>query len=193
MRFHLSLIFVVLVLLALPSVGTAATDSSLDTSEPGVADTVRLSLARFSRPGSETPGPGGGWARPEGVAIALRYLGIPYRWGGASPAGFDCSGFVMYVYGRVGVALPHNGAMLWRKGRAVARRDLEPGDVVFFDGLGHVGIFIGRGRFVHSPHSGDVVKISRLSESWYRTTYVGARRYVRSDPPLTMARHSRLA
>jgi hypothetical protein len=88
----------------------------------------------------------------------------------------------MYVYGRVGIALPHNGAMLWRKGRAVQRGNLEPGDVVFFDGLGHVGIFIGRGRFVHSPHSGDVVKISRLSESWYGATYVGARRYSRSDP-----------
>jgi peptidoglycan DL-endopeptidase CwlO len=87
----------------------------------------------------------------------------------------------MYVYGRLGVALPHNGAMLWGKGRAVARRDLEPGDVVFFNGLGHVGIFIGHGRFVHSPHAGDVVRITRLSESWYRTTYVGARRYLWSE------------
>jgi cell wall-associated NlpC family hydrolase len=115
--------------------------------------------------------------RPKVVSIALRYLGIPYRWAGASPSGFDCSGFVMYVYGRVGVALPHNGAMLWNQGRFVARNRLAPGDVVFFNGLGHVGIYMGRGRFVHSPHSGDVVKISRLSEGSYRSSYVGARRY----------------
>jgi cell wall-associated NlpC family hydrolase len=115
--------------------------------------------------------------RPRIVKIALRYLGIPYRWGGASPSGFDCSGFVMYVYGKVGVALPHNGAMLWGQGRPISRSRLATGDVIFFNGLGHVGIYIGRGRFVHSPHTGDVVKISRLAEGWYRSTYVGARRY----------------
>ena len=115
--------------------------------------------------------------RPRVVSIALRYLGTPYRWAGSSPSGFDCSGFVMYVYGRIGIGLPHNTAMLWGVGRPVARNDLQPGDVVFFNGLGHSGIYIGRGRFVHSPHSGDVVKISRLSEGWYSSTYVGARRY----------------
>jgi cell wall-associated NlpC family hydrolase len=114
--------------------------------------------------------------RPHIIAIALRYLGTPYRWAGASPGGFDCSGFVMYVYGRVGIGLPHNSSMLWGVGRPVARKDLQPGDIVFFNGLSHVGVYIGRGRFVHSPHTGDVVKISRLSESWYRTTYDGARR-----------------
>ena len=114
--------------------------------------------------------------RPRVVAIALRYLGTPYRWAGSSPGGFDCSGFVMYVYGRIGIGLPHNTAMLWGVGRPVARNHLRPGDIVFFNGLGHSGIYIGRGRFVHSPHSGDVVKISRLSESWYRMTYYGARR-----------------
>jgi cell wall-associated NlpC family hydrolase len=108
--------------------------------------------------------------------VALRYLGIPYRWAGSSPSGFDCSGFVMFVYGRVGVKLPHNSAMLWGYGRSVSRARLEPGDLVFFNGLSHVGIYIGRGRFVHSPHSGDVVKISRLSESWYRSTFDGGRR-----------------
>ena len=115
--------------------------------------------------------------RPRIVAIALRYLGTPYRWAGSSPSGFDCSGFVMYVYGRIGIGLPHNTAMLWGVGRPVARNDLQPGDIVFFNGLGHSGIYIGRGRFVHSPHSGDVVKVSRLGENWYRSTYVGARRY----------------
>lgn len=111
------------------------------------------------------------------VSIALRYLGTPYRWSGASPSGFDCSGLVMYVYGRIGVALPHNGAQLWGVGRFVPRSRLAPGDVVFFSGLGHVGIYIGHGRFVHSPQTGDVVKISHLSDGWYRSTYYGARRY----------------
>ena len=115
--------------------------------------------------------------RPRIVKIALRYLGTPYRWAGASPAGFDCSGFVMYVYGKIGIELPHNGAQLWGLGRFVPRSRLEPGDVVFFSGLGHVGIYIGGGRFVHSPQTGDVVKISRFSDGWYRQTYVGARRY----------------
>jgi peptidoglycan DL-endopeptidase CwlO len=111
------------------------------------------------------------------VRIALRYLGTPYRWSGASPSGFDCSGFVMYVYSKVGILLPHNGAQLWGLGRRVAHDRLAPGDVVFLNGLGHVGIYIGGGQFVHSPQSGDVIKISRLSESWYGSTYVGARRY----------------
>ena len=111
------------------------------------------------------------------VAIAKRYLGIPYRWGGASPAtGFDCSGFVMYVYAQVGVSLPHNAAAQYRYGRAVSRANLAPGDLVFFNGLGHDGIYVGGGRFIHSPHSGDVVKISSIHDSWYASTWVGGRR-----------------
>ena len=112
-----------------------------------------------------------------GVAgIALSYLGVPYVWGGASPSGFDCSGFVMYVYAQVGISLPHNAAMQYGYGSPVSRDQLEAGDLVFFDGLGHVGIYIGGGSFVHAPHTGDVVKISSLSDSWYASTYVGARR-----------------
>ena len=111
------------------------------------------------------------------ASLATRYLGIPYRWGGSSPStGFDCSGFDMYLYRQVGVSLPHNAAMQYRHGRAVSRGSLRRGDVVFFNGLGHNGIYLGGGRFIHSPSSGDVVKISRLSEGWYSSRYVGARR-----------------
>jgi cell wall-associated NlpC family hydrolase len=182
MHIRLPLIFFVLVLLAVP-VGAAATDPSAATPEPGVANTVSAEALALVTAGLEAKPavPGAARSGRKAVAIALHYLGLSYRWGGGTPAGFDCSGFVMYVYGRLGVALPHNGAMLWGRGQAVLRRDLEPGDVVFFNGLSHVGIFIGRGRFVHSPHTGDVVKISRLSESGYRTTYVGARRYSLSN------------
>jgi cell wall-associated NlpC family hydrolase len=111
------------------------------------------------------------------VGIAMQYLGTPYVWGGASPSGFDCSGFAMYVYAQLGISLPHNAAMQYSSvGVSVSRSDLQPGDLVFFDGLGHMGIYIGGGQFIHAPHTGDVVKISSLSDSWYASTYVGAKR-----------------
>ncbi|HET7046570.1 MAG TPA: NlpC/P60 family protein [Gaiellaceae bacterium] len=110
------------------------------------------------------------------VGIAMRYLGVNYVWGGASPSGFDCSGLVTYVFAQVGVSLPHSSYALYGVGSPVSRDQLQPGDLVFFDGLGHVGIYIGGGQFIHAPHTGDVVKISSLGESWYASTYVGARR-----------------
>ena len=109
------------------------------------------------------------------VGIAMRYLGTPYVWGGASPSGFDCSGLVMYVYSQVGVSLPHSSYAQYAAGVPVSYGDLQPGDLVFFDGLGHVGIYVGGGNFIHAPHTGDVVKISSLS-GWYASTFVGARR-----------------
>jgi cell wall-associated NlpC family hydrolase len=109
------------------------------------------------------------------VGIAMRYLGVPYVWGGASPSGFDCSGLVMYVYAQVGVSLPHYTGAQWNVGVPVSRGDLQPGDLVFFDGLGHVGLYIGGNQFIHAPHTGTVVQISSLT-GWYADTYVGARR-----------------
>jgi cell wall-associated NlpC family hydrolase len=112
------------------------------------------------------------------VGIAMQYLGTPYRWGGSSPStGFDCSGFIMYVYAQMGVSLPHSTYALWGMGSPVSRDQLAPGDVVFFNGLGHAGIYIGGGSMIHSPHTGDVVKISPITSGWYASTYVGARRY----------------
>jgi cell wall-associated NlpC family hydrolase len=109
------------------------------------------------------------------VGIAMHYLGTPYVWGGASPSGFDCSGFVMYVFAQVGVSLPHSSYAQYGYGSAVSRGDLQPGDLVFFDGLGHVGIYVGGGSFIHAPHTGDVVKISSMT-GWYASTFVGGRR-----------------
>jgi cell wall-associated NlpC family hydrolase len=109
------------------------------------------------------------------VGIAMQYLGTPYVYGGSSPSGFDCSGFVMYVYAKLGVSLPHNAAAQYGYGTPVDRSQLQPGDLVFFNGLGHNGIYIGGGSFIHAPHTGDVVKISSLS-GWYDSTWVGARR-----------------
>ncbi len=110
------------------------------------------------------------------VGIAMQYLGVPYVWGGSSPSGFDCSGFVLYVYAQVGVSLPHYAASQYNYGVPVARDQPEPGDLVFFDGLGHNGIYIGGGQFIHAPHTGDVVKISSLDDAWYAGNWVGARR-----------------
>jgi cell wall-associated NlpC family hydrolase len=105
---------------------------------------------------------------------ARRYLGVPYRYGGMSPrGGFDCSGFVAYVYRHYGVALPHYTYAQFRRGRHVARRALRPGDLVFFDGLNHVGLYLGRGRFIHAPHTGSRVRVERLR---YGGRFAGARR-----------------
>jgi len=109
------------------------------------------------------------------VGVAMQYLGTPYVWGGASPSGFDCSGLVMYAFGQIGVSLPHSSYAQYGYGSAVSRGDLQAGDLVFFDGLGHVGIYVGGGSFIHAPHTGDVVKISSMT-GWYASSYVGARR-----------------
>jgi cell wall-associated NlpC family hydrolase len=143
-----------------------ATEGSTGTSSSGA-------LPAPSSESIPTPPPG----RYGGVVgIAMQYLGTPYVWGGASPAGFDCSGFIMYVFAQAGVSLPHNAAAQYGSGVPVPRDQLQAGDLVFFNGLGHAGIYIGGGLFVHSPHTGDVVKVSSMSDSWYAATYVGARR-----------------
>ena len=110
------------------------------------------------------------------VEIALQYRGAPYQWGGETPSGFDCSGFVRYVYAQLGVALPHNAAQQYRLGVAVTRDELEPGDLVFFDRLRHNGIYVGDGRFIHSRQTGKHVGVASLDDDWYRTHWVGARR-----------------
>ena len=110
------------------------------------------------------------------VRFARRFLGVPYSYGGVSPAsGFDCSGFTRYVFAHFGVALPHYTFGQYDLGRSVSRSALEPGDLVFFDGVGHVGLYIGRDRFIHAPHSGTRVSVDSLS-GWYGGRYVGARR-----------------
>jgi cell wall-associated NlpC family hydrolase len=123
--------------------------------------------------GTYNPPPAGTLGQ-QAAAIAQQYLGVPYVWGGASPSGFDCSGLVVYVYGRLGVSLPHYTVSLWSSGAHVSRDQLAPGDLVFFYSLDHVGIYLGGGLFIHAPHTGTVVQISSLNSSWYSSAYDGA-------------------
>ena len=113
------------------------------------------------------------------VKYARHLLGVRYVYGGSSPAsGFDCSGLVRYVYGHFGVRLAHSSFTQFTSGFRVRRGALEPGDLVFFDRLGHVGIYIGKGRFIHAPHSGTRVRVDPLG-GWYSGRFDGARRLIR--------------
>lgn len=107
---------------------------------------------------------------------AWRAVGVRYRWGGASLNGFDCSGLTRWVYRSVGVSLPHASSAQWRYGRRVSRRALAPGDLLFFSGLSHVGIYLGRGALIHAPHPGAPVRFARLT-GWFSSNFDGARRF----------------
>ena len=113
------------------------------------------------------------------VQYALQFVGYRYVYGAAGPRAFDCSGFVMYVYGKYGVGLPHYSGSQFGCGTAVSKSALSPGDIVFFNTQGsisHVGIYIGGGRFVHAANSRSGVIVSDLTEGYYAAKYAGARR-----------------
>jgi len=115
------------------------------------------------------------------VQIALRYLGTPYRYGGSSSRGTDCSGFVVLVFRSLGISLPHSAAAQFQRGKAVAKEDLRPGDLVFFQntyvrGISHVGLYLGEGKFIHASVRGHKVRVDSLSDPYYASHYAGARR-----------------
>ncbi|MGC9004616.1 MAG: LysM peptidoglycan-binding domain-containing protein [bacterium] len=122
-----------------------------------------------------------GKGAPDVVTTALNYRGVRYSYGGFSSRGFDCSGFVKYVYQRHGLNLPHNAAAQYRYGKPVNKSELRPGDLVFFRtgrgrGINHVGIYIGDGKFIHASSARGRVRIDSLNEGYYKARYVGARR-----------------
>jgi peptidoglycan DL-endopeptidase CwlO len=107
------------------------------------------------------------------VRAAITQLGVPYVWGGETPGkAFDCSGLVKWAYGQVGVSLVHFAATQATEGTPVALADLQPGDLVFFESpIGHVAMYVGNGLLIEAPHSGDVVRLTRLDDSWHVAEY----------------------
>jgi len=120
------------------------------------------------------------------VRTALEYVGTPYVLGGTTPVGFDCSGFVRYVYRLHGVELPRNVATQANVGQHIDRGDIRPGDLVFFSttgpGFTHVGIATSRDAFVHAPNSRGVVRVEPLTSAYWSQHYAGARRIVAAEP-----------
>jgi peptidoglycan DL-endopeptidase CwlO len=148
----------------------AAARSRLSDAQPVASSGVGISASTPEGSTVAPPNVHGGV-----VGIAMQYLGVPYVWGGASPRGFDCSGLVSYVFAQIGVSLPHSSYAQFGMGTPVSISQLQPGDLVFFTGASHVGIYIGGGQFIHAPHTGDVVKISSLS-GYYSANFAGGRR-----------------
>jgi cell wall-associated NlpC family hydrolase len=116
-------------------------------------------------------------AAERAARFALEAVGTPYRYGGESlGSGFDCSGLVRWAYRRAGLDVPHNSYALYSVGRRIEKSRLEAGDVLFFEGLGHVGLYLGDGQMVHAPYTGKRVEVIRLAETNYGRRLIGARR-----------------
>jgi hypothetical protein len=135
-----------------------------------------LALHRASRGGSGTRHPSHhATLGTRLVRVAKRYVGVRYRWGGESPGrGFDCSGLVQYSFAQLGVSVPRVTYDQWHAGRHISRSQLRRGDLVFFHHLGHVGIFLGHGWFLHAPRTGERVHASTMGNGWYDRHYDGA-------------------
>ncbi len=114
------------------------------------------------------------------LKVAKNLIGTPYVYGGSTPAGFDCSGFTMYCYAKAGISLTHNAQAQYNQTKSVSTKDMKKGDLVFFGGstgnITHVGIYVGNGKFIHSPQTGEYVRIDSLSS---RSNFVGATRPVK--------------
>ncbi|MGW4423021.1 C40 family peptidase [Streptosporangium sp. NPDC004631] len=153
-----------------PTAAGAATDSAAavqvgSTAKTHVKRTAKTAMNRAARQRTK--------AR-KAVSVAKRQIGDPYRWGATGPGAFDCSGLVQYAWRKAGVSLPRVTYSQYRVVRKkVSWSRLHPGDLLFFYGKGHVGMYVGHGRMVHSPSSGKTVRIVRL-RGYYRSSFAGA-------------------
>lgn len=149
-----------------------------------LAGGVLLTLVLSTGCSSTPPRPTSDTLAARAAEQALRMQGKPYRYGGSTPQGFDCSGLVHYSFGRVGVQLPRSTDGLWQQSRPISPGKLQPGDLLFFDQEGkrssHVAIYLGNDRFVHAPSNGKKVSVANFSDAYWRRHFAGARR-VQSD------------
>ena len=118
------------------------------------------------------------------VNVAAQFLGVPYVWGGTSPAGFDCSGLMQYVYKQLGYSINRVAEDQMKNGIPVSREDLQPGDLVGFYSspggsyISHIGMYVGNGMMIHAPHTGDVVKYTSIDSGYYSSRFAGGRRII---------------
>jgi cell wall-associated NlpC family hydrolase len=150
---------------------SAASSQPVAVNDIGGVSSSSTSSSGSSDPGVSVPVPAPSSVGQAAVNTALSQLGTPYVWGGSAPGGFDCSGLVSWAYGQNGISLPHYTGSLWAMGTHISSSELAPGDLVFYNGLNHVGMYIGNGSFVEAPHTGDVVKITSMGA---RSGFVGA-------------------
>ena len=161
---------------AITLAGCAGTPQPDEPRQPTRQEPVRSSNNNIDRHASPTRVPRTG---EKAASIALQQVGVPYRYGGANPTGFDCSGLVQYAYGRAGEQVPRTTGQLWNSAETVENAQLLSGDLLFFriDGkMQHVGIYIGGGEFVHAPSSGKKVTTARLDSPYYRKALLRAGR-----------------
>ena len=149
------------------TLGAGCSSSPAVTQQPG---TSKPTVHAGSRQAS---------AAERAVSIALEQVGVPYRYGGSSPAGFDCSGLVQYSYGRAGVSVPRTTGQLWSAAATVRGDEMQVGDLLFFSiegKMSHVGMYVGAGRFVHAPQSGRTVSVASLEAPFYKSALLRAGR-----------------
>jgi cell wall-associated NlpC family hydrolase len=169
----------------------SALNSKISDMEEQLAELERIkaeqeAAARLAAQNSGSPWYGDATGTATGqeiVDFAQTFLGVPYVYGGTSPSGFDCSGLVYYCYKHFGYSINRTASSQAYNGTAVSSSDLQPGDIIIFTArgggyIGHCGLYIGNGQFIHAPHTGDVVKISSLADGYYKNHFWGARRIV---------------
>ena len=165
-----------------PSGAKGAPDAEMRKPDKGPKDMDAKGGGANGAPDAAPPGGAAGSGKgAQLVAEVRKYLGTKYVFGGEDPSGFDCSGLMQYVAKKLGITIPRTADQQAKAGKEVSKGELQPGDMVFFNtsggGVSHVGMYIGDGKMIHSPKTGDVVKVSSINDSYYSPKFVTARRF----------------